>query len=155
MDFSEIGARGLVLLGCGKMGGAMLEGWLSGGLSPDAVWVIDPYPSEQVQAAGVHVNEPLPASPAVLILAVKPQMMGEALGQVAALGGGDTLMVSIAAGTQISVFEEVFGKDTSIVRAMPNTPAERAIPLRGSSAAKVSVRMVLQRCWASISPAPL
>ena len=89
MDFSEIGARGLVLLGCGKMGGAMLEGWLSGGLSPDAVWVIDPYPSEQVQAAGVHVNEPLPASPAVLILAVKPQMMGEALGQVAALGGGD------------------------------------------------------------------
>ena len=123
MDFSEIGARGLVLLGCGKMGGAMLEGWLSGGLSPDAVWVIDPYPSEQVQAAGVHVNEPLPASPAVLILAVKPQMMGEALGQVAALGGGDTLMVSIAAGTQISVFEEVFGKDTSIVRAMPNTPA--------------------------------
>ncbi|MCV6592565.1 MAG: pyrroline-5-carboxylate reductase [Silicimonas sp.] len=123
MDFAEIEARGLVLLGCGKMGGAMLEGWLAGGLSPGAVWVIDPMPSGQVQAAGVHVNEDLPEDPAVLLLAVKPQMMGEALGQVAAFGAGSTLVVSIAAGTQISVFEEVFGAETPIVRAMPNTPA--------------------------------
>ena len=123
MEFGDITTRGLVLLGCGKMGGAMLEGWLAGGLAPSSVWVIDPYPSEQVKAAGVQVNVALPASPAVVVIAVKPQMMGEALHQVAALGGGETLFLSIAAGTTISVFESNFGELTPIVRAMPNTPA--------------------------------
>ncbi len=123
MGLSEIGEKGLVLLGCGKMGGAMLEGWLAGGLAPGAVWVIDPKPSERLREMGVQVNADLPEDPAVLILAVKPQMMGEALSQVAGFGGGSTLVVSIAAGTQIAVFEEVFGAGTPIVRAMPNTPA--------------------------------
>ena len=123
MDFGEIGTRGLVLLGCGKMGTAMLEGWLAGGLDPTSVWVIDPYPSDQVKAAGVHVNEGLPEAPAVLVIAVKPQMMGEALDQVARVGGGGTVVLSIAAGTTIAVFERVFGTLTPIVRAMPNTPA--------------------------------
>ena len=82
MELSEIGEKGLVLLGCGKMGGAMLEGWLAGGLAPGAVWVIDPKPSERLREMGVHVNADLPEDPAVLILAVKPQMMGEALSQV-------------------------------------------------------------------------
>lgn len=123
MDFGEISARGLVLLGCGKMGGAMLEGWLAGGLDPAGVWVIDPYPSDQVKAAGVHVNAGMPASPAVVVIAVKPQMMGEALDQVANAGGGETVFLSIAAGTTIAVFERVFGASTPIVRAMPNTPA--------------------------------
>ena len=123
MDFKDIAARGLVLLGCGKMGGAMLEGWLAGGLNPASVWVIDPMPSDFVKGAGVHVNEDLPADPAVAVIAVKPQMMGEALGQVTALGGGETLFLSIAAGTTIAVFEETFGAATPIVRAMPNTPA--------------------------------
>lgn len=123
MEFTDIGESGLVLLGCGKMGGAMLSGWLAGGLEPNSVWVIDPYPSDQVKAAGVHINAELPVAPAVLILAVKPQMMGAALEQVRGLGGGSTLVVSIAAGTRIAVFEDVFGPDTPIVRAMPNTPA--------------------------------
>ncbi len=123
MDFGEITTRGLVLLGCGKMGGAMLEGWLARGLDPASVWVIDPYPSDQVKAAGVHVNAGLPASPAVVVIAVKPQMMGDALGQVAEVGGGATRFLSIAAGTTIAVFESVFGALTPIVRAMPNTPA--------------------------------
>jgi len=50
-------------------------------------------------------------------------MMGDALPAMKALGGGGTLMVSVAAGTPISIFEETFGSDTPIVRAMPNTPA--------------------------------
>lgn len=115
--------RGLVLLGCGKMGSALLEGWLAQGVPPAAVHVIDPHPSDWLRATGVQINGALPAAPAIVLLAVKPQMMGAALPQVAALGGGDTLMLSIAAGTTIGHFEQVFGAATPIVRAMPNTPA--------------------------------
>lgn len=123
MEFGDISSRGLVLLGCGKMGGAMLEGWLKGGLSPAAVWVLDPKPSDWLKAQGVRLNEGLPASPAVIVIAVKPQMMGEALPQVAAKGGGDTVFLSIAAGTTIGAFEAAFGAGTPVIRAMPNTPA--------------------------------
>ncbi|MGZ9812208.1 pyrroline-5-carboxylate reductase [Pseudoroseicyclus sp. H15] len=123
MDIAEIGKRGLVLLGCGKMGSAMLAGWLKGGLSPSAVHVIDPKPSDWVQSHGLHLNEDLPNAPGVALVAVKPQMMGAALPQVAALGGGETLILSIAAGTPISAFEQVFGPGSPIIRAMPNTPA--------------------------------
>ena len=123
MDFGDITSRGLVLLGCGKMGSAMLEGWLKGGLSPQSVWVIDPAPSDWVKARGVHLNEPLPDSPSMMVVAVKPQMMGDALLQVAAKGGGETVVLSIAAGTTIATFEKVFGAGTPVIRAMPNTPA--------------------------------
>ncbi len=123
MNFSEIEDRGLVLLGCGKMGSAMLAGWLGQGLDPEAVWVIDPQPSDWVVMQGVHVNAPLPPNPAIALVAVKPQMMGAALPQLAAMGGGETLFVSVAAGTPIAAFEEAFGAGSPIVRAMPNTPA--------------------------------
>ncbi len=115
--------RGLVLLGCGKMGSAMLEGWLAQGVPPGAVWVLDPHPSDWLKATGVHLNAGMPAAPAIVLLAVKPQMMGAALPQVAALGNGDTLFLSVAAGTTIASFESAFGAETPIIRAMPNTPA--------------------------------
>ncbi len=115
--------RGLVLLGCGKIGSAMLAGWLAGGLPPGSVWVLDPHPSDWLKGLGVHLNVALPASPAVVLVAVKPQMMTEALPQIAALGGGETLILSVAAGTRIARFEAVLGASTPIVRAMPNTPA--------------------------------
>jgi pyrroline-5-carboxylate reductase len=120
---SEIARRGLVLLGCGKMGSAMLEGWLARGLPAASVWVIDPNPSDWLQAQGVHLNDGLPDDPAVALIAVKPQMMGEALPAMQALGGGGTLFVSVAAGTTLAVFERALGAGTPIVRAMPNTPA--------------------------------
>lgn len=123
MDMSQIADRGLVLLGCGKMGSAMLAGWLDGGLPAGSVWIIDPYPSEWVLKQGVHVNAELPVRPAIVLVAVKPQMMGEALPKMLALGNGDTLFVSVAAGTSISTYEQMLGIDTPIVRAMPNTPA--------------------------------
>ena len=123
MNFDAIAARGLVLLGCGKMGSAMLTGWLAGGLSKDAVWVIDPHPSDWLRAQGVHLNTDLPANPAIVIVAVKPQMMGDALPGLQALGNASTVFVSIAAGTSIATFADVLGADTPIVRAMPNTPA--------------------------------
>ncbi|MVO16025.1 pyrroline-5-carboxylate reductase [Parasedimentitalea huanghaiensis] len=123
MDMADIAARGLVLLGCGKMGSAMLAGWLEGGLPAASVSVIDPYPSDWLQESGVHINQPLPETPAIVLIAVKPQMMGEALPNLQLLGGGDTLFISVAAGTSIATYEDILGANTPLVRAMPNTPA--------------------------------
>jgi pyrroline-5-carboxylate reductase len=123
MDMTEIAARGLVLLGCGKMGSAMLAGWLEGGLPASAVWVVDPNPSDWLQGTGVHINGELPAAPGIVLIAVKPQMMGEALPTLQSYGNGQTLFISVAAGTSIATFQNILGAETPIVRAMPNTPA--------------------------------
>ena len=123
MGMEVVADQGLVLLGCGKMGSAMLAGWLNGGLPPVSVWVIDPNPSDWVMGSGVHVNAPLPERPAIVLIAVKPQMMGDALPSLVKLGGGGTLFVSVAAGTSIAKYEEILGAGTPIIRAMPNTPA--------------------------------
>jgi len=123
MTMEEIGARGLVLLGCGRMGGAMLKGWLDGGLPPGAVHVVDPQPAAWLEGAGVHVNADLPEAPGLVLVAVKPQMMDAALPALRGYGNGATLFVSVAAGTTIATYEEMLGARTPVVRAMPNTPA--------------------------------
>jgi pyrroline-5-carboxylate reductase len=123
MDLSEVNHRGLVLLGCGKMGSALLEGWLKTGVRAEAVHVIEPNPSDWLKTTGVNLNGPMPDAPAIALLAVKPQMMGEALPKLRALGGGGTVFVSIAAGTSIAALEKALGAGTPIVRTMPNTPA--------------------------------
>ena len=123
MTLAPIETHGMVLLGCGKMGSAMLAGWLANGLSPAAVWVLDPYPSEWLQSTGVHINEGVPEAPAIALIAVKPQMMGEALPSMKALGNGDTVFLSVAAGTSIATFADALGVQSPIIRAMPNTPA--------------------------------
>jgi len=124
---NKVARDGLVLLGCGKMGSALLAGWLAAGVPAGSVWVIEPAPSDWLRGLGVHLNADsngsLPAAPAVALLAVKPQMMGAALPALQALGNGTTLMVSIAAGTTIAALEAAFGQHTPIVRTMPNTPA--------------------------------
>jgi pyrroline-5-carboxylate reductase len=123
MENSRIATEGLVLLGCGKMGSAMLEGWLARGLPVASVWVSDPHPSDWLKATGVHLNADLPTAPAIVLVAVKPQMMAEALPVLREMGNGTTLFVSVAAGTPISFFEQTLGAQTPVVRAMPNTPA--------------------------------
>ncbi|WP_299412594.1 pyrroline-5-carboxylate reductase [uncultured Sulfitobacter sp.] len=123
MENSRIAKDGLVLLGCGKMGSAMLEGWLSRGLPPASVRVVDPAPSDWLRGTGVHLNGDLPAAPAIVLVAVKPQMMADALPTLQQMGNGSTLFVSVAAGTPISYFEKTLGAQTPVVRAMPNTPA--------------------------------
>jgi pyrroline-5-carboxylate reductase len=123
MTLDVVARDGLVLLGCGKMGTALLTGWLAAGVPASSVWVIEPNPSDWLQGSGVHLNEGVPPAPAVALLAVKPQMMGAALPALQALGNGKTLFVSIAAGTSIATFASVLGARTPIVRTMPNTPA--------------------------------
>ncbi len=123
MEMAEVRARGLVLLGCGKMGSAMLQGWLADGFGAGAATVLDPAPADWLAKAGVRVNTALPERPAIVLVAVKPQMMGEALPRLAQYGGGSTLFVSVAAGTPIAFFETVLGAGTPVIRAMPNTPA--------------------------------
>ncbi|OWU67869.1 pyrroline-5-carboxylate reductase [Marinibacterium profundimaris] len=123
MNYDELAARGLVLLGCGKMGSAMLEGWLSGAVPAQSVWVRDPNPSDWLAGQDIHLNEDLPEDPAIVLVAVKPQIMAEALPELQAFGNGRTVFVSVAAGTPISHFEKTLGASTPVIRAMPNTPA--------------------------------
>ncbi|SHF15672.1 pyrroline-5-carboxylate reductase [Kaistia soli DSM 19436] len=129
MSFSDLTSDSpLVLIGAGKMGGALLGGWLAGGLDAKAVTVVDPGPppetADLMAKYGVrHGTTPPDGIKArVLLLAVKPQMMGNALPAVRALVGPGTVTVSIAAGTTVSTIEEALGG--AVVRAMPNTPAQ-------------------------------
>lgn len=121
-----IAERGLLLLGCGRMGGALLDGWLAGGAAPSDFTVLDPDPNDRLRSLardGLHLNAEPTDAPAVTVLAVKPQMMAEALPAVARFGRGGTLFVSIAAGIGLATLERGIGDGTPIVRAMPNTPA--------------------------------
>jgi pyrroline-5-carboxylate reductase len=123
MTLERVARDGLILLGCGKMGSALLGGWLKAGLPASSVWVVEPNPTDWLVGCGTRLNEGLPEAAAVALLAVKPQMMGTALPALQALGNGSTLFVSIAAGTTIASFEAALGQRTPIVRTMPNTPA--------------------------------
>ncbi len=121
----------LVLVGCGKMGSALLQGWLAHGLAPGDAFVVEPAPAlrEQVRTthgiAAVAEIKALPQElrPRALVFAVKPQMMATVLPAYRPLAQSGALVVSIAAGTAIARFEAAFGTETPIVRAMPNTPA--------------------------------
>ncbi len=118
----------LVLIGAGKMGGAMLQGWLALGLAPSAVSVIDPFASQELtdlcSRKGVTLNPALAslAAPQVLVLAVKPQMLDQAAPDIAPLVGPGTLVVSIMAGKTMGDIAARLPA-SAIVRAMPNTPA--------------------------------
>lgn len=120
----------LVLLGAGKMGGAMLRGWLAAGADPAQIVILDPAlgagMAADARAAGVTVNPTLPEAealaPRVLVLAVKPQMMAEAVAPLRGLAATKPLVVSIAAGKTVTDIATLLG-DAPIVRAMPNTPA--------------------------------
>ena len=116
----------IVLAGAGKMGGAMLSGWLAQGLDAGHVAVIEPHPSDEIKALrtkGVRLN-PSPqevGNVATMVVALKPQTFPEAGAMLKSFTGPSTLVVSIMAGTTIAALAGVCGG--SVVRAMPNTPA--------------------------------
>jgi pyrroline-5-carboxylate reductase len=117
-------AGSIVLAGAGKMGGAMLTGWLARGLDPQRVVVIEPTPSPEIAALaakGVRLNPRDVDAAGTLVIALKPQTFAEAGSKLKSFVGPSTLAVSIMAGTPIASLQAVCG-DT-VVRAMPNTPA--------------------------------
>jgi pyrroline-5-carboxylate reductase len=129
----------IVLAGAGKMGGAMLSGWLAQGLDAKQVAVIEPHPSAEISAQvakGVRLN-PTPkeiGAVATLVVALKPQMFREAGPMLKRYAGSSTLVVSIMAGATIASIIEACGG--VVVRAMPNTPAAIGRGITGAVAAK-------------------
>jgi pyrroline-5-carboxylate reductase len=114
----------IALAGAGKMGGAMLAGWLAGGLDAKRVVVIEPMPSAEITALvpkGVRLNPKDTGPVETLMIAVKPQSFREAGAALKADVTPSTLVVSIMAGTTMKSLQEVCGG--AVVRAMPNTPA--------------------------------
>jgi pyrroline-5-carboxylate reductase len=117
----------VVLVGAGKMGGAMLEGWVGLGIDPARIAIIEPQPAAAVAALGargVRIN-PDAASlrPAAIVIAVKPQVAPQIMPGVAALMTPSTVAVSIMAGRTIAFLAGALPHGAAIVRAMPNTPA--------------------------------
>jgi pyrroline-5-carboxylate reductase len=122
----------LLLVGCGKMGGALLDGWLAHGLAPADAVVVEPDGALRARLEERHSGVsalaeasrlPRGLEPRAIVFAVKPQAMATVLPAYAELGRHGPVVLSIAAGTAVARFQAVFGEDAAIVRAMPNTPA--------------------------------
>jgi pyrroline-5-carboxylate reductase len=118
----------LVLIGAGKMGGAMLQGWLGLGFDAARAVVFEPQPSDEVatlQARGIRLNPPIDSvrDAAAMVIAVKPQVAAEVVPAYAALAQANTVVVSIMAGQALRTLEGLLPHGAAIVRSMPNTPA--------------------------------
>jgi pyrroline-5-carboxylate reductase len=118
----------LVLVGAGKMGGAMLEGWLALGLDPRSVVAIEPQPAPELAALadrGLRLNPPADAvgKAGAIVIAVKPQVAPQVVPTLAPMLGADTVVLSIMAGRTLGFLEQALSPNAAIVRAMPNTPA--------------------------------
>jgi pyrroline-5-carboxylate reductase len=119
----------LLLVGCGKMGGAMLDGWLERGL--ERAVAVEPVAAAAARFAdrpGVTVVAEAGAipegfRPAAVVLAIKPQEAAAALPAYARFAGPGTLFLSIMAGRNLAGLRALLGEGAAVVRAMPNTPA--------------------------------
>ncbi len=114
----------LLLVGCGKMGGALLEGWLARGLSAADVVVAEPVAAlRPAKVRGVSASSELKETPEIVVLAVKPQSMDGVLPDLERFAAGGSVFLSIAAGKTLGYFARHLGANAKVVRAMPNTPA--------------------------------
>ncbi len=146
----------LLLLGAGKMGGALLEGWLRLGLEPRTVAVLEPAPARaiaELAARGLALNPDLKTlgTVDVVVAAVKPQIAAEALPAVAPVIGPETLVVSIMAGRTLHFLATALGRACPLVRAMPNTPAAigRGITVAVPQRANATQRALADRLLAA------
>ena len=121
----------LLLVGCGKMGGALVRGWIKSGVSIADITIVEPdakmadllFSDLKIKPASSFNDLGNEYAPDYVFLAVKPQNAAEALAPFAILANDKTTFVSILAGKTIGALEAILGKNTNIVRAMPNTPA--------------------------------
>ena len=122
---SSVKPNGILLVGCGKMGGALLSGWKRKRLS-QPIAVVEPQPVKLPQGVKLYASaDALPKrfAPVAVVLAVKPQSLPEALPAYRRFADGGTLFLSIAAGKTLRFFARGLGDEAATVRAMPNTPA--------------------------------
>jgi pyrroline-5-carboxylate reductase len=117
----------IVLVGAGKMGSAMLDGWLALGLSPRNVAVLEPQPTPEVAALAARGLQLNPSAAAIgevaaVVVAVKPQVAPEVTPSLAPFVGAATVVVSIMAGRTLAFLAGAL-PGAALVRAMPNTPA--------------------------------
>ena len=144
---------GLLLVGCGKMGGAMLAGWLAADSAPRPVVVVEPNPAPGSVPTGqdglLHIATAagIPAGfrPEVVVLATKPQVMDDVVPPYARFAGPGTVFVSVAAGRTLAYFGRHLGATAAIVRTMPNTPAQvgRGITVCCANAATTTAQRAL------------
>jgi pyrroline-5-carboxylate reductase len=131
----------LVLVGAGRMGGAMLEGWIALGIDPARVVVLEPNPSRELirlAARGLRLNPgERPGEASVVIIAVKPQVADEAVPALAPWVGPSSVVISIMAGRTLQGLERALPR-AALIRAMPNLPAAIG---RGITVALASVRV--------------
>jgi pyrroline-5-carboxylate reductase len=124
---NELGniAKPIVLVGAGKMGAALLQGWLAGGLDPAKLTVLEPQPADDIKALaarGVQINpSDKSADAGAIVIAVKPQVADKVVPTLAPMAGPSTVAVSIMAGKTLGVLQHAL-PDAPLVRAMPNTP---------------------------------
>lgn len=112
----------LVIVGCGNMGGAMLAGWLAGGIDPSTITVVDPVLA--AAPAGVALVRSVPQTCAdVVLLGFKPQHLAGAADGLAPLIGGETLVLSVLAGVDLALLQQTFPAAGARVRVMPNLAA--------------------------------
>jgi pyrroline-5-carboxylate reductase len=147
----------IALAGAGKMGGAMLTGWLAGGLDPGRAVVIEPAPSPDIAALaarGIRLNPKDAGHVDTLVIAVKPQSFREAGPALRARVAPSTLVVSIMAGTTMAALQDTIGG--AVVRAMPNTPAAIgrgitvAVPAKNVSSAQRATADALLRATGAV-----
>ena len=147
----------LVLVGAGKMGGAMLEGWLKENIDPAKLAVIDPAPSADIKAliaqSAILLNPPISGigDAEIVVVAVKPQIASEAMPEIAPLRKSRPLVLSVVAGKTIAFFEGYFGSDAAVIRTIPNTPASvgRAITAMAANKNVSSAQLALARALLS------
>lgn len=128
--------QSLALVGAGKMGAALLGGWLAAGLDPRGIAVHEPQPAEQIvrlaAEKGFALN-PAPAPAEAVALAIKPQMLDDAAPGLSPLFGENSLLISILAGKTVANLAARLPV-SAVVRAMPNTPAAISRGITGAFA---------------------
>ena len=129
------------IIGCGKMASAILDAWLKKSISPQDIYVDDPKPSEwllEKKKHGLNINTKADVSFDYCFIGVKPQSLDEIKLKLKMLSKKNVTFVSMLAGIKINRLEDIIGKDESIVRIMPNLPAEI---LKGVTAVKENKRV--------------
>jgi pyrroline-5-carboxylate reductase len=139
----------LLLVGCGKMGGAMLDGWLSRGLAAADVLVAEPVEALRPKKQGLRAvgsTSEVSDTPEIVVLAVKPQTMDAVLPDLKRFAEAGSVFLSIAAGKTLKYFASHLGTAAKVVRSMPNTPAAVRQGITVACAAKGVSAAEKQRC---------